>query len=157
VAVGKYDFVKDVVAELGAIDMWRVAMQPGKPVVLGSVRATPFLGLPGNPVSIHVSFEQFVRPALRKMRGCASLLRPVVRATITDALSKPAGRLHFVRVRLRPTPDGWHATPTGPQGSNIQSSLVGCHGVARFPVEETELQAGAAVEVEVWALPEGDS
>src|SRR5918999_2219207 len=68
VAVGKYDFVKDVVEELGRIDLWRVAMQPGKPVVLGNIESTMFLGLPGNPVSIHIGFEQFVRPAIRKMR-----------------------------------------------------------------------------------------
>lgn len=155
VAVGKYDYVKDVVEELGSIDMWRVAMQPGKPVVLGSVKGTPFLGLPGNPVSVHVSFEQFVRPAIRKMRGCAALRRPVVRATLTEELRKPAGRLHFVRVRLEAGDEGWRATPTGPQGSHIQSSLVGCHGVARFAVEDTRLGAGATVEVEVWRLPDG--
>ena len=154
VAVGKYDFVKDVVSELGRIDMWRVAMQPGKPVVLGAVQETPFLGLPGNPVSIHVSFEQFVRPAIRKMRGCATLTRPVVAATLTAPLKKPAGRLHFVRVTLEASEGGWRATPTGPQGSHIQSSLVGCHGLARFDRDATELSSGATVEVEVWRLPE---
>lgn len=154
VAVGRYDFVKDVVEDLGGIELWRVAMQPGKPVVLGHVRATPFLGLPGNPVSIHVGFEQFVRPAIRKLRGCRSLLRPVVTATLTEPLSKPPGRLHFVRLRLAAAAGGWRATPTGPQGSHVQSSLVDCHGVARFPVEATDFAAGDEVEVEVWRLPE---
>ena len=100
VAVGKYDFVKDVVEELGNIELWRVAMQPGKPVVLGSVSNVPFLGLPGNPVSVHVGFEQFVRPAIRKMRGCRSLLSPTLEATLTETITKRPGRLHFVRVRL---------------------------------------------------------
>jgi molybdopterin molybdotransferase len=155
VAVGRYDFVKDVVANLGRIDLWRVAMQPGKPVVLGAVGGTPFLGLPGNPVSIHVGFEQFVRPAIRKLRGCSSLLRPRIEATLTEAITKPPGRLHFVRVRLRPGPDGgFEATPTGPQGSHIQSSLVNCHGVALFERDETRLEAGVTVAVEVWRLPE---
>ena len=154
VAVGRYDFVKEVIEELGRIDMWRVAMQPGKPVVLGSIGDTPFLGLPGNPVSIHVSFEQFVRPALRKMRGAKELLRPTLRGTLTDTVTKKRGRLHFVRVRLRATENGWSATPTGPQGSHIQSSLVGCHGVARFGIEDTELRAGEEVVVEVWRLPD---
>lgn len=157
VAVGKYDFVKDVVEELGGIDMWRVAMQPGKPVVLGNVRGRPFLGLPGNPVSIHVSFEQFVRPAIRRLRGCSSLLRPTVQATLTAPLEKPAGRLHFVRVRLDADEGGWRATPTGPQGSHIQSSLVGCHGVARFGVDASRLEAGDPVVVEVWRLPSDGS
>jgi molybdopterin molybdotransferase len=153
VAVGKYDFVKDVIEELGQIDLWRVAMQPGKPVVLGSIESTMFLGLPGNPVSIHIGFEQFVRPAIRKMRGCRSLLRPTIEARLTHPIDKRPGRLHFVRVRLSASPDGWRATPTGPQGSHIQSSLVGCHGVARFAVEETHLDADTPVVVEVWRLP----
>ncbi|MDP9234709.1 MAG: molybdopterin molybdotransferase MoeA [Actinomycetota bacterium] len=153
VAVGRYDFVKDVVEELGAISLWRVAMQPGKPVVLGQIKDTPFLGLPGNPVSIHVGFEQFVRPAIRKMRGCASLLRPVIRARLEETIEKISGRLHFVRVRLAISEGEWTATPTGPQGSHIQSSLVGCHGVVRFARELTRLDAGTEVEVEVWRLP----
>jgi molybdopterin molybdotransferase len=153
VAVGKYDYVKDVVQELGHIDLWRVAMQPGKPVVLGAVGATPFLGLPGNPVSIHVSFEQFVRPAIRKMRGCASLLRPTISARLSETIEKHPGRLHFVRVRLAYESSGWVATPTGPQGSHIQSSLIDCHGVARFAADVSRLDAGAEVVVEVWRLP----
>jgi molybdopterin molybdotransferase len=153
VAVGRYDFVKEVVEELGAISLWRVAMQPGKPVVLGQIKDTPFLGLPGNPVSIHVGFEQFVRPAIRKMRGCASLLRPVIRARLQETIEKIPGRLHFVRVRLAVSEGEWTATPTGPQGSHIQSSLVGCHGVARFARELTRLDRGTEVEVEVWRLP----
>jgi molybdopterin molybdotransferase len=153
VAVGRYDFVKEVVEELGYIDLWRVAMQPGKPLVLGAVGDTPFLGLPGNPVSAHVCFEQFVRPAIRKMRGCRYLLRPEVTATLTETITKRPGRLHFVRVRLEARPEGWLATPTGPQGSHIQTSLVDCHGVARFGRDEAELAAGSRVVVEVWRLP----
>jgi molybdopterin molybdotransferase len=156
VAVGKYDFVKDVIEELGSIELWRVAMQPGKPVVLGSIGDTPFLGLPGNPVSIHVGFEQFVRPAIRKMRGCAELLRPVIAAELTDPIAKHPGRLHFVRVRLSLRDGRWFATPTGAQGSHIQSSLIDCNGVARFDIEETRIEAGAEVVVEVWRLPEGE-
>lgn len=155
VAVGKYDFVKSAVEELGGIELWRVAMQPGRPVVLGRIGATPFLGLPGNPVSIHVGFEQFVRPAIRKLRGCRELLRPVITATLTQRLEKRPGRLHFVRVRLGLQSSGWTATPTGPQGSHIQSSLIGCHGVARFTPDLDRLEAGSDVEVEVWRLPGG--
>jgi molybdopterin molybdotransferase len=156
VAVGRYDFVKEVVEELGAISMWRVAMQPGKPVVLGEVKDTPFLGLPGNPVSIHVGFEQFVRPAILKMRGCSSLLRPLIRARLGESIEKVPGRLHFVRVRLSYSGNEWIATPTGPQGSHIQSSLVGAHGVARFAVELSKLERGDEVVVEVWKLPGAD-
>ena len=156
VAVGKYDFVKDVIEELGRIDMWRVAMQPGKPVVLGSIGSTPFLGLPGNPVSIHIGFEQFVRPAVRKIRGCRSLLRPEIRAELTEPIHKRPGRLHFVRVGLALRDGKWFASPTGAQGSHIQSSLIDCNGIARFDIEETKIDAGSEVVVEVWRLPEGD-
>ena len=155
VAVGRYDFVKEAVEELGHIDLWRVAMQPGKPLVLGAVGTTPFLGLPGNPVSAHVCFEQFVRPALRKMRGSRHLLRPSISARLTERLTKRPGRLHFVRVRLEPRPDGWQATPTGPQGSHIQTSLVECDGVARFARDANILEAGEEVVVELWRLPGG--
>jgi molybdopterin molybdotransferase len=158
VSVGRYDYVRDVVEELGQIDLWRVAMQPGKPVVLGEAAGTPFLGLPGNPVSVHVCFEQFVRPALRKMRGCRLLLPPLVKATLTEGLSKRPGRLHFVRVRLAFDDKSatWMATPTGLQGSHIQSSLVDCNGVARFEREETQLKAGDSVSVELWSLPHSE-
>lgn len=150
VAVGRYDFVKEVVEELGRIDLWRVAMQPGKPVVLGAVAGTPFLGLPGNPVSIHVGFEQFVRPSIRKMRGCRSLLRPRIVARLTERLEKKPGRLHFVRVRLDYDRGTFFASPSGPQGSHIQSSLIDCDGVAHFEAEASVLEAGAQVIVEVW-------
>ena len=153
VGVGDYDYVKVVVEELGAIDLWRVAMQPGKPVVLGDVKGVPFLGLPGNPVSVHVGFEQFVRPALRKMRGCCDLLRPLLKARLAERVTKRPGRLHFLRVRLKSDGDHWLATPTGPQGSHIQSSLVDCNGVARFDRALSELPAGHEVVVEVWKLP----
>lgn len=155
VSVGRYDLVKTVAEKLGTVDFWKVAMQPGKPVVFGSMLDKPFFGLPGNPVSVHVSFEQFVRPALRKMRGCRSLVRPRIKARFAERIEKRPGRLHFVRVRLRYSADGWVAVPTGAQGSHIQSSLVGCDGVAIFPVESQEIAAGQEVDVELWRMPEG--
>ncbi|MDP9068384.1 MAG: molybdopterin molybdotransferase MoeA [Actinomycetota bacterium] len=155
VAVGRYDLVKKVVEELGSIDFWKVAMQPGKPVVLGEVKGTPFLGLPGNPVSVHVSFEQFVRPALLKMRGRRGVLRPRFRARLGSPVTKPALRQHFVRVRLEPDAGGWTAHPTGPQGSHISSSLVACHGVAIAPAGVERIERGSEVIVEVWRLPHG--
>ncbi|MDQ3879055.1 MAG: molybdopterin molybdotransferase MoeA [Actinomycetota bacterium] len=154
VSVGKHDHVKSAVEKLGAIDAWRVAMRPGKPVVIGNVRGVPFLGLPGNPVSVHVSFEQFARPAIRKMRGCRSLLRPTLRARLSHPLDKAPGRMELVRVRLEQRDNEWIASPTGPQGSHIQTSLVGAHGVARFGIDESHLDAATEVVVEVWRLPE---
>jgi molybdopterin molybdotransferase len=119
------------------------------------VRHVPFLGLPGNPVSVHVGFEQFVRPALRKMRGCRTFMRPTIEASLASPLEKRPGRLHFVRVRLSRSGGEWVATPTGAQGSHVQTSLVECDGLARFGKDETRLEAGARVVVEVWRLPVG--
>lgn len=155
VSVGRYDFVKEAVERLGSIDLWRVAMQPGKPVVSGVVTGKPFLGLPGNPVSVHIGFEQFVRPVMRKMQGRQQLLRPVVKARLTQPLNKRPGRLHFVRVKVELDASGFRATPVGKQGSHIQSSLVGCDGVARFGIDESELSVGAMVDVELWRVPPG--
>ncbi len=153
VAVGRHDLVKGAVEELGQIDFWKVAVQPGKPVVLGSIQGTPFLGLPGNPVSVHISFEQFVRPAIRRLRGCVTLWRPRVTAHLATALEKPRGRLHLVRVRLHRAQDGFLALPTGPQGSHVMSSLVDCHGLAFFNADLERLEEGDPVTVEVWRLP----
>lgn len=157
VSVGRYDYVREAVERIGAVDLWRVAMQPGKPVVSGRVGERPFLGLPGNPVSVHIGFEQFVRPALRKMQGHRRWLRPVVAARLTKAISKSRGRLHFVRVRVTVDANGFLATPLGKQGSHIQSSLIGCDGVARFEMDDTELRAGDVVQVELWRTPASGS
>lgn len=154
VAVGRYDVVRVVVEKLGHVDLWRVAMQPGKPVVLGRINDVPFLGLPGNPVSVHVSFEQFVRPAIRKLLGHTRLLRGRLPARLTEDLKKAPGRLHFVRVRLAWSDGLLEATPTGPQGSHIQSSLVSCNGLAHFPRDADQLPAGSEVTVEIWELPD---
>lgn len=154
VAVGRYDLVKRAVEVLGRIDFWKVAMKPGKPLVLGEVHGIPILGLPGNPVSAHVTFEQFARPAIRKLRGCGRLFRPTITARLGAALEHRTGRLELVRVRLERSGPTWIATPTGPQGSHIQSSLVDAHGLALFPAEAAKLDAGAEVTVEVWRLPE---
>ena len=153
VSMGRYDFVRKVIKSSGQLDLWRVAMQPGKPVVSGSFSGVPFLGLPGNPVSIHVGFEQFVRPFLRKLRGCSSLLRPTLLARISQRIEKRPGRLHFVRVRLSFEDGDVVASPIGAQGSHIQSSLVDCHGVARFDMDATVLEPGDPVVVELWRLP----
>ena len=153
VSVGRYDLVKKIVEELGETGFWRVAMKPGKPVLAGRVGSVPFLGLPGNPVSVHVSFEQFVRPAIRKLRGCRALFRPVLAARLASEVHHHPGRLELVRVRLSRDDEGWVATPTGPQGSHIQSSLVATDGLARIPLEADTLPAGSRVAVEVWRLP----
>lgn len=125
VSVGTYDLVKDILAEQGNVEFWRVRMRPGKPLAFGMLGNTPLLGLPGNPVSTAVTFELFGRPAIRRMLGCSELLRPEVEVELAGEPLERADRRHFVRARLASRAGQLVATPTGPQGSHIITSLVG--------------------------------
>jgi molybdopterin molybdotransferase len=107
-------------------------------------------GLPGNPVSAMVTFEQFVRPALRRMMGFSACFRPTVRAVLGHELRKGAGRAHFVRVRLeRDAAGGLRAESTGNQSSGVLRSMSRAHGLLVFPAAATRLREGDAVTVQV--------
>lgn len=152
VSVGDHDHVRGVLERLGCkLHFWGVLMKPGYPLVFGVIESTRTLvfGLPGNPVSAAVTFEQFVRPALRKMIGHRSLFRPVVRARLTEKMTKNAGRLHFVRVALESRDDGLHATPIGNQSSGVLTSLIRGVGLAIFPAERENLDVREEVEVQI--------
>jgi len=149
VSVGDYDLVKQVLAELGDMDFWKVNMRPGKPQAFGHIGGRPLFGLPGNPVSVMVSFEQFVRPALRKMMGASELFRPVLEAVVEEPMGRSAGRVEFVRVVLRRAGGELLARPTGPQGSGILRSMVLGHGLAVLGEEVGRLQPGQRVTVQV--------
>lgn len=125
VSVGDLDFVKSVAAEAGALDFWRVAIKPGKPLAFGHVHGSVFFGLPGNPVSSLVTFELFVRPLLRKLAGHAQTARPRVSAELAAPLPHAPGRREFVRARLAWRNDTFLATPTGSQASHRLASLTG--------------------------------
>jgi molybdenum cofactor synthesis domain-containing protein len=156
VSVGARDVVRGVFEEVGSLDLWRVAIQPGKPLAYGSA-ARPdggyciLFGLPGNPVSSFVTFELFVRPVLRRMRGeSATQGRPVVRAVLDEAVRKSRDRRAFLRVRLSEEPDEsgrLHASLAGGQGSHVLSALAVANGLAVIPEGLPSLPAGAEVEV----------
>lgn len=156
VSVGSRDVVRDVFSEVGTLDLWRVAIQPGKPLAYGSA-ARPdggscvLFGLPGNPVSSFVTFELFVRPVLRRMRGeSATQGRPSVRARLETPVSSAPDRRAFVRVRVsdEPDADGRHrAAITGGQGSHVLSALAVANGLAVIPEGVSSLPVGAEVEV----------
>jgi molybdopterin molybdotransferase len=149
VSVGDRDYTKRVLAELGDVRSWRVAMQPGMPQAFGLAAGTPLFGLPGNPVSCFVVFEVLVRPALRRLAGMPDdrLDRPRVMARLAEPVRSPAGRVSFLRVRLEAGDDALSAMLTGAQGSGVLSSVVAADGLAVVPVHQTELPAGAEVSV----------
>jgi molybdopterin molybdotransferase len=140
--------VKDAFATVGHVDLWRVAVQPGKPVAFGRAGDVLLFGLPGNPVSSFVTFELFVRPVLRRLAGHADVIgRDVVRATLREPVSKSAGRRAFLRVRLDHDGDGWSASLTGGQDSHVLSALAAANGLAIVLEDEDSLPAGAVVDV----------
>jgi molybdopterin molybdotransferase len=153
VSVGDRDYVRAVLEKLGCTLMfWGVEVKPGYPLAFGRFlgESGPLVfGLPGNPVSAMVSFEQFVRPALRKMMGHAALFRPVVEARLGERLEKKPGRLHFVRVGLERRGGEIIATSTGSQSSGVLSSMTRAQGLLIFPAEARELREGDAVSVQV--------
>lgn len=152
VSVGDHDHVRGVLEKLGCrLHFWGVKMKPGFPIVFGRIgKNGPLVfGLPGNPVSTAVTFEEFVRPALRKMMGHVALHRPVIKATLVEAYRKKAGRLHFVRVSLERTADGIRATPTSNQSSGVLTSLIRGQGLAVVAADAELVEAGTQVDVQV--------
>jgi len=147
VSVGDRDFVKPALEAIGTLDLWRVAMKPGKPLAFGRIDDTLFFGLPGNPVSAQVTFELFVRPALRKMMGRANLLRPLVMATLTESVSHETGRREYVRAVTVFENGGFVTAPTGAQDSNRQRSLTLANSLLIIPQEAADLPAGTVVDV----------
>jgi len=149
VSVGDRDYTKQVLATLGDVRSFRVAMQPGMPQAFGIAAGTPLYGLPGNPVSCFVVFETLVRPALRRLAGHADdrLDRPRVVARLGEPVRSPAGKVSFLRVRLAVGDEGLVATLTGNQGSGVLSSCVAADGLAVVPAEHRELPEGSPVQV----------
>ena len=155
VSVGDYDLVKRVLHDLGHVDFWQVRMQPGKPMAFGHLRGVPLLGLPGNPVSAMVVFEQFARPAILKMQGRRHLRKPEIEATLLDEAKSYADRVRFLRAIVTQDVAGqWTARLTGPQGSGILSSMVRANGLAIIPKQPGRVAAGTHVWVQMLDWPE---
>jgi molybdopterin molybdotransferase len=150
VSVGDYDFVKDALKDLGMeMIFWKVAMQPGRPLVFGTIQGKPVFGLPGNPVSSMVSFEQFVRPSLLKMMGHRQLYRPVIEAVLKEDIQKKPGRRHFVRASVSFEKDHYSVTFTGAQGSGILRSMVRANCLVIIPEDREIVRAGEKVKVQL--------
>ena len=150
VSVGDYDLVKDIMKEVGnRMQFWQVAMRPGKPLAFGAMNDVPLFGLPGNPVSSMVSFEQFVRPSLLKMMGHQNLFRRTVKALLKEAIIKKKGTRHFIRARITFENGQYQALTTGEQGSGILKSMVKANGLIVLPEEITSVKAGDTVIVQL--------
>jgi molybdopterin molybdotransferase len=154
VSVGERDVVKAAFAGRGDVEFSRVAMQPGMPQGFGFVEGKPFFGLPGNPVSVFVSFEVFVRPAILKMMGRGSLGRPTIEAALAEDVRGPGGKVQYARVEVTRGEDGWVATPTGGRGSNLISSVSRANGLAVIPVGTETAPAGSRVKVMIFRASE---
>jgi len=144
VSMGAYDTVKAVLSRLGTVQFMKVAMQPGMPQGYGRIEGTPIITLPGNPVSSYVSFEMFVRPAIRRMRGLTNLDRPILMSTCVSALDSPLGRRQFARARF--VAGGVEATGTG-QGSHVLGGLADADALIVIPEDQVHVAAGTVVSV----------
>jgi len=153
VSVGEEDHVKPAVERLGSLDLWQIAMRPGKPLAFGHIGdhigagRTPFIGSPGNPVSLFVTFCLFARPFIRRMQGITGSVRPAaVTAEAGFAWSRSAKRREFQRARLEPDEDGRPQVSLYPNRSSaVLSSVAWANGLAVIP-EGRVLQAGDPIE-----------
>ncbi len=150
VSMGDYDFVLEVLESLGVtMRLWKVAMKPGKPVAFGTKAGRPVFGLPGNPVSSMVTFEEFVRPALLKATGREKIFRPLLTATLSEKIRKRPGRRQFLRAVVSVKNGEYQVRSTGDQGSAILMSLVKANALMILPEEGEGLNAGEKVQVQI--------
>ena len=146
-SAGTRDLLADVIAELGEVRSVKVAMRPGMPQIRGRIGVVPVIGLPGNPVSSYVSFEVFVRPAIRALQGRRDVHRPTVVARAVEPLHAPAHKRGYLRVRLARDGAAWTVRPTGAQGSHLVTSIAQADGLAIVPEAVTEVRVGDEVRV----------
>jgi len=153
VSVGAYDLVKDVVRAEGELDFWRVRMRPGKPLAFGRFRDMPLFGLPGNPVSAMLTFEQFVRPALLRLCGRTRWHKPTVQVELVEAVTSD-GRETYARAWVQREGDRYVARLSGAQGSHVLSALAAANALVIIPEGQTHVEAGAQVLAQMLDWPE---
>ncbi len=150
VSVGEADYVKTLLQRMGEVLFWKIAMKPGRPLAYGRLGAAHFFGLPGNPVSVMVTFYQFVRDALLVLQGRRHVLPvPLFKARLASPIRKAAGRTEFQRGILAPSADGYEVRTTGEQGSGILSSMSRANCFIVLPTDTGDVPAGAMVDVQL--------
>ncbi|MGH9893455.1 MAG: molybdopterin molybdotransferase MoeA, partial [bacterium] len=146
ISVGEHDYVRGVLEELGAQQrFWKLRMRPGAPVGFGLLGEVPWIGLPGNPVSTMVTFELFVRPAIRRMMGHACPFRRSVPVRMAEPIRLKPKLQHFLRAIVNQGPEGPAARLTGPQGSGILTSMTLANALLVIPEGQHETPAGSTV------------
>lgn len=154
VSMGEYDVTKMVLRDEADVDFFPVAMKPGKPQGFGAVGGTPFFGLPGNPVSVLVSFEQFVRPALLTMQGATALLRPRLTGVAGEDFNSDPAKEEFIRVRFVDSSPSPKVEQTGGSGSHVLSGAANADAFAVLSVGVAEVVAGDTVTLELFRAVE---
>ena len=149
VSVGEADYVKEILEQVGSVNFWKVAMKPGRPLAFGNINQTWFFGLPGNPVSVMVTFYQFVQPALYHLMGCKQDVSATFRVTCTSRLRKKPGRVEYQRGILQRNETGeLTVTKTGMQGSGILRSMTQANCFIILPMDSGNIEPGMQVDVQ---------
>ena len=154
VSAGDFDPVKLGLGALGDVELWRVAMKPGRPQAFGAPGGKLFFGLPGNPASVACVFEALVRPALRQLQGFAAIERPRLPVRTAQSIASREGRTDFVRVRIERRSDGFWALPSGDQVSGHLTPQSRAHGLLVVPEESAALAAGDPAEAILLRWPD---
>jgi molybdopterin molybdotransferase len=152
VSTGEGDYVMAAIENVGTLVFWRIAMKPGRPVAMGVIDGTPFIGLPGNPVASFVTFARVARPALLALAGAAWSPPPAVPVRAQFVYRKKPARREYVRVHLRRAEDGTLDAVKFPrEGAGLLSSLVDTDGVVELPESVTRVEPGQIVSCFTYA------
>jgi molybdopterin molybdotransferase len=152
VSTGEGDFVKAAVEQVGTLVFWRIAMKPGRPVAMGVIDGTPFIGLPGNPVASFVTFARVARPAILALAGTEPSPAPAVPVRVQFAYRKKPARREYVRVHLRRAEDGVLEAAKFPrEGAGLLSSLLDTDGVVELGEDVTRVEPGEIVDCFTYA------
>ena len=149
VSVGEADYIKDILEKYGNINFWKVAIKPGRPLTFGKIKSTLFFGLPGNPVSVMVTFYQFTQLAIKKFAGETSYLPIVLKAISTSSLRKKPGRVEYQRgIFEKDNNNNLTVRKTGPQGSGILRSMSEANCFIVLPIDSKEVNPGDSVDIQ---------
>jgi molybdopterin molybdotransferase len=153
VSMGDYDVIRDVLPQIAQLHFWKIAVKPGKPVMFATrednARTIPIWGLPGNPVSVMVSFEQFVRPALLRIGGQNDTQRLAVQVRVLDAFSSPSGKVEYVRALVKNENGDWTARINGDQGSGRLSTMTNANALLIVPEDVVKVEVGDKLIAEI--------